>query len=208
MPDRPTADDLATWRRLADAATKGPWYTVDSIWLPPGVGTYVVAGHHDPHVGTPILDHVGIEEWDADTDGPNYDQSWADLEFAAAARTAVPALLAEVERLTTESADLLVYLNDAHARTDGVVKQRIHSDAVRAAVEARLVAIWPLARAALRLTSRNRAWDQVLDDDTMAAGEQFAAHITGYHTAWEELRVAAGALDPALRAELEARDDH
>lgn len=197
MPDRPTADDLAEWRRLADAASPGPWLAFSRDTEPDRDG----------------------DNWDI-TDDPDWTVTanyvpvsamtgaWDDYPFIAAARTAVPALLAEVERLTTESADLLVYLNDAHARTDAVVKQRIYSDVVRAAVEARLVAIWPLARAALRLTSRNRAWDQVLDDDTMAAGEQFAAHITGYHTAWEELRVAAGALDPALRAELEARDDH
>lgn len=94
-----TPEQRAHWRALAEAATPGPWYIVGPPWAADAVGTYVVAGHHDPHVGTPVLDSIDIDEWDADAPGPDYSQSDADLTFAAAAREALPLLLAEVERL-------------------------------------------------------------------------------------------------------------
>ena len=95
-----TDERLAEIEARAEAATPGPWYTVDPLWLPrEPTGTYVIAGHHDPHVGMPILDHIETEDGDADAPGPNYDQSWLDLEFAAHARADIPALLAEVRRL-------------------------------------------------------------------------------------------------------------
>jgi len=35
-------------RELSEAATKGPWYTVDTPW---GEGDWIVAGNPDPHAG-------------------------------------------------------------------------------------------------------------------------------------------------------------
>ncbi len=100
-------------RERCQSATQGPWYTVESPWrasyynketgLNEPIGTYVVAGSPDPHVGTPILDSIEIDEWEVPEDGsycgPDYSQSDADLNFAAHARTDIPDLLAEVERL-------------------------------------------------------------------------------------------------------------
>ena len=94
-----TPQRLAEIRARLAAATPGPWFTVDLPWRPRGCGSWIVAGNPDPHVGTPVLDSIDIEEWLADEDGPDYTQSDADLEFAAAARSDIPALLAEVDRL-------------------------------------------------------------------------------------------------------------
>lgn len=71
-----TDEQLAEWERLAAGATRGPWHAVESQgWR--GI------------VGEGNLDTVEI------TTDP-----WpTDLAFIAAARTAVPALVAEVRRL-------------------------------------------------------------------------------------------------------------
>jgi|SRR5690625_2284593 len=81
-----TPDRIAELRALADAATSGPWRV---RWFPVDTvtgegGDYVVeAGDISGHAEELIC----YGDWDGD--------------FIAAARTAVPELLAEVERLTT-----------------------------------------------------------------------------------------------------------
>lgn len=56
-----TDEQLKTWQAIADKATPGPWYTVDHMWLPRGINTDVIAGHHDPHLGASVLDAVRID---------------------------------------------------------------------------------------------------------------------------------------------------
>ena len=94
---RPTEEDLrrdlAADLALCDAATPGPWYTVGPPWRPSGCPSYIIAGHHDPHIGKPVLDAIDVDEWDAEQDGPDYSQSDADMAFAAAARTGWPAAI-------------------------------------------------------------------------------------------------------------------
>ena len=97
-----TAQQLAEIKACAAAATPGPWFTVDTPWRASEGGTYVVAGSPDPHLGTPVLDSVEIMEWPAEDEGPDYSQSDADLTFAARARSWVPTLVAEIERLQAE----------------------------------------------------------------------------------------------------------
>jgi hypothetical protein len=71
---------LNTWKQLASAATPGPWQ-VDSTAQGPAV----------------IVD---ADEYVCTTwEDSEFDQE-ADAAFIAAAREAVPALIAEVERLT------------------------------------------------------------------------------------------------------------
>lgn len=81
------------------AATPGPWYVVGPPW---GDGSYIVAGCEDPHGGRYVL---GIDEMHEETEEYSKgERDWeADLAFAAASRTWVPELLAEVRR----QADLL-----------------------------------------------------------------------------------------------------
>lgn len=86
-----TPERIAELRALADAATSGPWRV---RWFPVDTvtgegGDYVVeAGDINGHAEELIC----YGDWDGD--------------FIAAARTAVPELLAEVERLEARVADL------------------------------------------------------------------------------------------------------
>ncbi len=74
-------EQLARWRGLADAATPGPWEAT-STWSDDGDSYYVAVVD-----GRALLDtYVSMTD--------------ADAAFIAAAREAVPALLAEVERLS------------------------------------------------------------------------------------------------------------
>lgn len=78
---------LARLRELADAATPGPWCT--DIW--------------EIYQGTEY--QPGISEWIGETCRGRVEglaQDKADASFVAAAREAVPALLAEVERLRAD----------------------------------------------------------------------------------------------------------
>lgn len=100
--DNPPAVDLEAIRARADAATPGPWRLGG-----PAMTSEVWADR----------DSAG---WDAfyvaQTTrrlNPATDQSEADAEFIAAARADVPALLAEVTRLTTELAEARKLLSDA-----------------------------------------------------------------------------------------------
>lgn len=87
-------DILSKLERLANAATPGPWFTVESPWLPPGVPTYVIAGSADPHAGRLVCDFDFIEDRD------QTDNSDADAAFIAAADPGiVKALIAEIRRL-------------------------------------------------------------------------------------------------------------
>lgn len=81
MTDRiPTADELAAWRTLADAATEGPWEAdID------GEAVAVAA------------DLRGICEWYVE-----YENHAANMHFIAASRTAVPRLLDAVDQLTAD----------------------------------------------------------------------------------------------------------
>lgn len=96
-----TESDLTRLEKLSAAATPGPWYTVGPPWLPSGQWPYVIAGHDDPHVGQLVCDFDFVEYRDREYRG-RPDNSDADAEFVVAARTAVPALVAEVRRLTRE----------------------------------------------------------------------------------------------------------
>lgn len=110
-----TKPDLAAIAARCATATEGPWYTVQPPWrghyynkatdMYEMLGTYVVAGDPDPHVGTPVLDSIDIDEWDGDT-GPDYSQSDADLNFGAHARTDIQYLLAYIAKLEAQVARL------------------------------------------------------------------------------------------------------
>lgn len=80
-------------RALADAATPGPWEP--GTWYGTDDGGWAAIGPH----------HVGSEDehlpHGCEPDCDHHEQAKADARFIAAAREAVPALLAEVERLTS-----------------------------------------------------------------------------------------------------------
>ncbi len=89
-----TDAQLAEWEALAERATGGPWYTVDPPWAN---SDWVNAGSEDPHGGSLVCDCQA--QHDDMTDDDEGDNAISDAAFIAAARTAVPALIAEVRRL-------------------------------------------------------------------------------------------------------------
>lgn len=92
-----TPDRLAELDRLCREATPGPWFLVGYPWLPPNTNTYVIAGCEDPHGGTLVCDFDFVEDREQD------DNSDADAAFIAAARSAIPDLIAHVRELEAEN---------------------------------------------------------------------------------------------------------
>ena len=88
-----TAEHLEQWRALADAATPGPWLPSHNVDAPsdgnwePDNPEREGRGEGPTLVGT----YRDVKAW-----------AEADAAFIAAARDAVPALLAEVDRLRAE----------------------------------------------------------------------------------------------------------
>jgi hypothetical protein len=98
-----TSEQLQHWRALAEAATPGPWEG-ESVWSDDSDSYYVAVAD-----GRGLLDtYISISD--------------ADAAFIAAARTAVPALLAEVERLQAVIAyiDARAPLADATCAEPGI----------------------------------------------------------------------------------------
>lgn len=105
-----TEAKLAEWERLAEAATPGPWWVTGQPW---GDETSVHAGpSDDPHTMTfPVCDfdlmsHQFGDAFDG-TDSDDIPEMVApNMALIAAARQAVPALIAEVRRLREENVRL------------------------------------------------------------------------------------------------------
>jgi hypothetical protein len=89
MPANITDADLSELQRLSNAAAPGPW-EVDHTKS--DVESYAVV-----HAGGTVC--LESEEQPGDFDQDLRDMIAADFAFIAAARTAVPALVAEVRRL-------------------------------------------------------------------------------------------------------------
>ena len=99
---RPSPESFARWRAVDKAATPGPWF----VEAPTRLGGAISA----------TIDGMPRQVASADGQAASYDTSGdgrsaaeallANAEFIAEARTAVPALLAEVKRLDAEIDDL------------------------------------------------------------------------------------------------------
>lgn len=93
-----TAERIQQIQARVDAATEGPWNHHD----------FGYAGEQEPSI---IAIHQGAFDWQSIRDGHRVAfTDWAqqpcqDADFIAHARSDIPALLAEVERLTAEVAD-------------------------------------------------------------------------------------------------------
>lgn len=97
MPDRITDAELARWAALAEKATPGPWTWDDRgdagvvmLWAPNGDELARLVDCVDPPV-------FGEDDWR----GTALDNA----RLMSEARTAVPALVAEVRRLRDENAE-------------------------------------------------------------------------------------------------------
>jgi len=90
-----TNEQMQQYRALADAATPGPWEEVAES------GEWWITSASDETASLYVIPDTGL-------------MNQADVDFIAASRTAVPALLAEVERLQVAwSAE-----HDAYIRAD------------------------------------------------------------------------------------------
>lgn len=126
MPDQLTPDELAAMKRRCEAATKGPW-VVDFDSRPHGAHQ-VMSGHR-------TICFLGIHP---------EDDSYAidNADFIAAARTDLPRLIAEVERLRDlldscrNDRDFEVLPEEARANYEATIKERDQESArLRAEVE-------------------------------------------------------------------------
>ena len=79
-----TQQELAALKALAEAATPGPWEEVAES------GEWWITSASDETASLYVIPDTGL-------------MNQADVDFIAASRTAVPALLAEVERLRVEN---------------------------------------------------------------------------------------------------------
>lgn len=122
-----TPERLAELRRLADAATPGPWAweatsQQDNSWC---VGTT-----DPPHEGEVVTDDdTVVVDWVAESGNA---ERLADAAFLAASRTAVPDLLDEVERLRAERDG---YLTNAAAWSKSWQEAEAEKGRLRAALE-------------------------------------------------------------------------
>lgn len=109
------AIDLEVIKARCEAATAGPWHHVGLPWDHEGGNIYT--GNGDPHSGRIIasVDPMGLEEEFAEHHGPR--NHLGDADFIAAARTDVPALVAEVERLRAAEAVVFTAMADFLAAT-------------------------------------------------------------------------------------------
>lgn len=113
------------WKRLADAATEGPWdLDMNKRWGSWKVTAPPSDGH--PDYSRKIADSLLTE---------------ADAEFIAAAREAVPALAAEVETLSVERDDLRAKLKLCATTLDEVAGVLNDTEAERDSLAAKIEAV-------------------------------------------------------------------
>jgi hypothetical protein len=90
--DTPSAEQIAEWRRLADAATPGPWRALTDDHGYKGIEHALWSGELNA-MGSYVAEFMVTR---------------ADADFAAAAREAVPALIAALEAAHTQLAELRI----------------------------------------------------------------------------------------------------
>ena len=121
-----TREQLDAIRARVDAATPGPWYADSCL----DVYTEQVR-EIDPDIGIELYKTV----YSHHTAGPEGTQPWHDTHFMAHAREDVPALLAEVERLTAER-DALIRWRDGWLAADEAYENIRTADAFQRGVAA------------------------------------------------------------------------
>lgn len=91
---------------LREKATEGEWHTVGLPWNT--ASPYIIAGHHDPHVGKAIIDVMDQDFYEGEDDDDiaaqqqqNEAEQHGNCEFIAAAANARPALKALLEENET-----------------------------------------------------------------------------------------------------------
>ncbi len=105
-----TDEELDRIEALANAATAGPWFVTGLPWF--RAQDAVLAGSPDGNVAAMVAQ---CEVWEGERDEWNDNEpsfpladSRCDAAFIAAAREAVPALIAEVRRLRAKTVEVPV----------------------------------------------------------------------------------------------------
>ena len=106
----PTRKDLQRWAEIAERATPGDWHAADCI--SPQVVLYAVPAQHNRLNPDDVL-YLGRVYCDARGQGRN------NLQFIAAARQAVPRLVAEVTRLRALCREACAISNEALTEYSG-----------------------------------------------------------------------------------------
>lgn len=123
-----SSEELAAIKAREQAATAGPWYVAGRQGWNCGE-PYIIAGNEDPDLGTFIAN--------MDPDAVELIQELpvlvANAEFIRHARTDVPALPAEVERLTAQRDRLLAAADRADAQGVHVMSTSLIRDHLKAA---------------------------------------------------------------------------
>lgn len=98
--------DLESLKALCDAATPGPWWIEENeqVWVLQGVHA-VIPPQLDGAIPEQVINHQILKAPKMGTPYAEYWPSRADAEFIVRARTDMPALIAEVERLRAKLAD-------------------------------------------------------------------------------------------------------
>lgn len=119
------AEELLRIEARASNATPAPWHRIDQPW---GDGTCVFTGNGDPHTGRLICASEALLE---DTEVELYGERdvLADLYFIAHARSDVPALCAEVNRLRQELRGHCACVVKPQGKTEAIVEScKFHGD--------------------------------------------------------------------------------
>ncbi len=99
MPNWTTPEGLAKLKALHEAATPGEWEIRGTSEICVfGLNWACVAGAHNPRPADRPNDPLARAE-PADIRNPRFDEACANAELIAAARNALPSLIAEIERL-------------------------------------------------------------------------------------------------------------
>jgi hypothetical protein len=83
---------------LLREATPGPWYLLETPWLPSDCDTTMLAGSPDPHAGTFICD---FDNFAATEDDDKNNRAWEDAELLRFLRNHADALLEVVKAAHT-----------------------------------------------------------------------------------------------------------
>ena len=85
--------DVSELKRLAEAATPGPWFTLDQPWLDSDLETQVMSGSPDPHISEPICDFLDASTAGVEDKWEDHDWSmrnWANAAYIAATTPTEP----------------------------------------------------------------------------------------------------------------------
>jgi hypothetical protein len=98
MPTDAERLDLEAIKKRLALATPGPWYRIGPPWN--DGQPWINAGSQDPHRKRFICDLDDMSDWGDDDESTQGRSITGDADFVAGARSDIPALVAEVERLT------------------------------------------------------------------------------------------------------------